>query len=189
MGLGSLAQTVMHTGIVSHTPGEMWVAPISNTETPIPNFNLPVIDPDKEVFNTSRNILDDEEPKFYRQAISGRNADLLHSAIEAEIDTLRRNHSWEIVDRPCDRKIVDSQLVFNIKRLSERSVDKFKPRLVAKRYFQIHEQDYSTIFAPVVHFDSVCLLLSIVAVNGFVPQQLDVIHAFLYGELKETIYI
>jgi hypothetical protein len=31
--------------------------------------------------------------------------------------------------------------------------------------------------------------MSIVAANGFVPQQLDVKPTFLYGELKETIYI
>jgi hypothetical protein len=41
----------------------------------------------------------------------------------------------------------------------------------------------------VVPFDSLRLLLSIVAANSFVPQQLDVKAAFLYGELKETIYM
>jgi hypothetical protein len=34
------------------------------------------MDPDKEVLNTSQNILDNEEPKFYRQVISRPNADL-----------------------------------------------------------------------------------------------------------------
>jgi hypothetical protein len=41
----------------------------------------------------------------------------------------------------------------------------------------------------VVRFDSLCRLMSIVGTNGFVPQQLDVEAAILYGELKETIYI
>jgi hypothetical protein len=108
----------------------------------------------------------DEEPKFYRQAISGPNADLWHSAIEAEMDALRRNHTWDVVDRPTDRKIVDSKWVFKIKRLSDGSVDKFKARLVAKGFSQIQGQDYDETFAPVVRFDSLRLLLSIVAANG-----------------------
>jgi hypothetical protein len=41
----------------------------------------------------------------------------------------------------------------------------------------------------VVRFDSLHLLLSIVAANGFVPQQLDVKAAFLSGKLKVTIYM
>jgi hypothetical protein len=67
------------------------------------------MDLDKDVLNTSRNILDDEEPTFYRQAISGPNADLWHSAIEAEMDALQHNHTWEVVYRPTHRKIVDSK--------------------------------------------------------------------------------
>jgi hypothetical protein len=38
-------------------------------------------------------------------------------------------------------------------------------------------------------FDSLRFLLSIVGANGLVPQQLDVKAVFLYGELKETIYM
>jgi hypothetical protein len=155
----------------------------------MPDFNNPLMDPDEEVLNTSQNILDDQEPEFYRQAISGPNADLCNSAIEAEMDALRRNHTWDVVDRPTDRKIVDSKWVFKIKRLSDGSVNKFKVRLVAKGFSQIQAQDYDEPFAPVVRFDSLRLLLSIVAANSFVPQQLDVKAAFLYGELKEAIYM
>jgi hypothetical protein len=50
------------------------------------------------------------------------------------MDALRRNHTWDVVDRSTDRKIVDSKRVFKIKRLSDRSLDKFKPRLVAKEF-------------------------------------------------------
>jgi hypothetical protein len=103
----------------------------------MPDFNNPVIDPDEEVLNTSRNILDDEEAKFDPQAISRPNADLWHSAIEAEMDALRHNHSWDVVDRPTERQIVDSKWVFKIKSLSNGSVDKFKGRLVAPGFSQI----------------------------------------------------
>jgi hypothetical protein len=57
-----------------------------------------------------------------------------YSAIEAEMDALRHNHTWDVVDRPTDRKIVDSKWVFKIKRLSDGSVNKFKARLVAKDF-------------------------------------------------------
>jgi hypothetical protein len=85
------------------------VAPTTNTDTPVHDFNKPVIDSDEEGLNTSGNILDDEEPKLYRQAISGPNGDLWHSAIETKMDALRRNYTWDVVDRPTDRQIVDSK--------------------------------------------------------------------------------
>jgi uncharacterized protein (DUF1330 family) len=137
------------------------------------------MDPDEKVLNTSRNILDNEEPKFYRRVITGRNADLWHSAIAAEMDTLPHNHTWDVVDRPTDRAIVDPKWVVKIKHLSDGSVNKFKARLVAKGFSPIQGQDYDETFALVVRFDSLRHLLSIVAANGFVPQQLDIKAAFL----------
>jgi hypothetical protein len=74
----------------------------------MPDFNNPVMDPDKEILNISRNVFHNEEPKFDRQVISGPNADLWHSAIEAVMDALRRNNTGDIVDIPTDRRIVDS---------------------------------------------------------------------------------
>jgi hypothetical protein len=94
-----------------------------------------------------------------------------------------------VVNRPTDRKIVRSKCVFKIKSLYDRSVDKFKARLMAKGYSQIQGQVSDEIFALVVPFDSSGLLLSIVTVNGFVAQQLDIKAAFLYCELTEIIYM
>jgi hypothetical protein len=60
---------------------------------------------------------------------------------------------------------------------------------LAKGFSQIQDQDYDETVAPVVRFYSLRILLSIVAVNGFVPQQLDLKAAFRYNELTETIYM
>jgi hypothetical protein len=35
------------------------------------------------------------------------------------MDTLQRKHTWDMVDRPTDRKIVDSKWVFEIKCVSD----------------------------------------------------------------------
>jgi hypothetical protein len=126
MDIDSPGQTGMRIGRVSHPPDEWWVAPPTNTDTPMPDINNPIINADEEVLNTSRNTLDNEEPKFYQQVISRPNPDLWHSAIEAEIDALPRNHTCDVVDRPINSKIVDSKWVFNIKCHSDGSVDTFK---------------------------------------------------------------
>jgi hypothetical protein len=60
---------------------------------------------------------------------------------------------------------------------------------VAKGLSQIQGQDYDETFAPVVRFDSLLLVCSNVPAKGFVPQQIDIKAAVLYGELKETIYM
>jgi hypothetical protein len=85
----------------------------------MPDFNNPVMDADKAVLNTSENILDDEEPKFYPQAINRPEPDVWHSAIEDAMDYLQHKPTWDVVDRPTDRKIVDSKCVFKIKCLDD----------------------------------------------------------------------
>jgi hypothetical protein len=152
MDIDSSPRTVMHTRRVSCPSGEWWVAPTTNTDTPMPDFNNPGMDPDEKVLNTRRNILNDEELKFYRPAISGPNTDLWHSAIEAEMDAHQRNHTWDVVNKPTDRKIVDSKSVFKIKHLSDGSVDKYNARLMAKGLIQIQGHDYEEVFVPVGTF-------------------------------------
>ena len=61
--------------------------------------------------------------------------------------------------------------------------------MVAKGYSQIPGIDYNEVFSPVVKHSSIRTLLSIVALNDFDLEQLDVKTAFLHGELEEDIYM
>jgi hypothetical protein len=65
MNIDSPIQSVMHNGRVSCPSGKWWIAPTTNTNTPMPNFNNLVMDRDEMVLKTSPNILDKKEPKFY----------------------------------------------------------------------------------------------------------------------------
>jgi hypothetical protein len=77
----------------------------------------------------------------------------------------------------------------NILPLADRSVAKFKGRLVPKGFSQIQGHDYDEIVALPLSFNSLHLLLSIITANNFIPQQLDVIAGFLYGKLKALKYM
>jgi hypothetical protein len=48
------------------------------------------------------------------------------------MNALRDDYSWDVVSTPDDSNIVDFKWVFIIKRLTDRSVDKFKIQLIAK---------------------------------------------------------
>jgi hypothetical protein len=54
-----------------------------------------------------------------------------------------RNHTWDVVDRPNNRQIVDSKWVFKIQCLADESVNKFRLSIVSQGFPQIYRQDYN----------------------------------------------
>ena len=66
---------------------------------------------------------------------------------------------------------------------------RYKARLVAKGYSQIPGIDFNDVFSPVVKHSSIRTLLSIIAMNDYELEQLDVKIALLHGELEEDIYM
>lgn len=129
------------------------------------------------------------EPKTYFQAMKSDDYELWGKAIEEEMDALNKNNTWEIVPRPKDRNIVGSRWVFKIKHKADGSLDRYKARLVAKGFSQQPGTDYDDTYAPVARYDSLRLLLALAAHKRWVPRQLDVKSAFLYGKLDREIYM
>jgi len=60
---------------------------------------------------------------------------------------------------------------------------------VAKGYSQVKGIDYSDIFSPVVCYESICLMFTLVALENWYITGLDVKMAFLYGKLNKEIYM
>ena len=74
--------------------------------------------------------------------------------------------------------------VFKLKHSCNGRVERFKGRLVAKGYSQKHGLDYDETFSPVVRHQSICALLAYGVQKGILIHQMDVVTAFLNGELE-----
>ena len=48
---------------------------------------------------------------------------------------------------------------------------------------------FSQVFSPVVHFETVCLMLALAALENWYITGLDIWSAYLYGKLDEEIYM
>jgi hypothetical protein len=81
--------------------------------------------------------------------------------------------------------------IFRYKYKADGTVERYKARLGTARGDPQDPAsgDYNELFAPVVRFDSLRTLLAISASRKWRPRQLDVKTAFLYGHLKEEIYM
>nr|GFC45009.1 Gag-Pol polyprotein [Tanacetum cinerariifolium] len=75
------------------------------------------------------------------------------------------------------------------KRDEENTVIRNKSRLVAKGYAQKEGVDFEESIAPVAMLEAVRLFIVYAAHKSFTIYQMDIKTAFLYGPLKEEVYV
>ena len=129
--------------------------------------------------------INDEPANFHEPKDSKQWTD----ACEDEIESINKNNTQTLVDKPTGVKIIDLKWVFKIKRNADGSINKFKARLVAKGYVQEHEIDLDEVFSPVARLETIRLLIGLDAANKWEIHHLDVKTAFLHGELSEDVYV
>lgn len=130
-----------------------------------------------------------KEPKTFKQAIECREKEKWLTAMREEHDSLVKNETWKLVDRPKDRNVVNNRWIFKVKQNSDGSVERYKARLVARGFTQEYGFDYLETFSPVVRFTSIRLILAEAAQRKMQLKQFDVRTAFLNGDLIEEIYM
>jgi hypothetical protein len=132
---------------------------------------------------------DDDEPRTVQEALSSSAKDEWIKAMNDEIESMRTNQVWDLVNLPLGRKAIGNKWILKVKRKADGSIDRYKARLVAKGYTQQEGMDYEETFSLVVRFASIRLILAIVAYMNLELYQMDVKTTFLNGELDEEIYM
>ncbi|KAL0832337.1 hypothetical protein ABMA28_001770 [Loxostege sticticalis] len=117
-----------------------------------------------------------------------KDCELWLKAIKEELEAHHSNNTWSFVDKR-NQTTITSKWVFDIKRNQDGEVERYKARLCARGFTQIHGLDYKEIFSPTTRYELIRILLSLSAEYNWKIRQLDVKTAFLYGHLDEDIFM
>jgi hypothetical protein len=128
----------------------------------------------------------DVEPVSYSQAST---QDCWVKAMNAELEALKQNKTWVLVDKPANVKPIGSRWVYKVKHKADGSIERYKARLVAKGYTQVEGIDFFETFSHVAKITTVRFLLALAAIQNWNLHQLDVNNAFLHGDLHEDVYM
>ncbi|GJU22793.1 retrovirus-related pol polyprotein from transposon TNT 1-94 [Tanacetum coccineum] len=80
---------------------------------------------------------DTHEPLTYQEAVACEVSSKWKDAMEEEMDSLRKNKTWELVDHPARQKLVSCKWLFKIKEGIEGvQRPRYKARLVARGFTQ-----------------------------------------------------
>ena len=110
-------------------------------------------------------------------------------AAKLEMDNHISNGTWDLVDLPPGAKCISSGWVFWVKHNADSSIECYKARLIAKGYSQCPGFDYTEVFAPTFRYAAIRTIIALAAINDLHLRSIDISHAFINGDLEETIYM
>ena len=82
--------------------------------------------------------------------------------------------------------------MFKLKYKVNSSIERFKARLIAQGYSQMHRIDYTEMFASTIRQESLRIFLTIVTILGIILFQMDILSAYLeslLGQDNHLIYM
>ena len=133
-----------------------------------------------------------DDPKSFAEAISCSAGPEWMKSMTAEYNSLMENNYWKLVSRPRDDNVVTSKWVYKTKeeQTAEGTLGiRRKSRFCARGFSQIEGIDYSETYAPVAKLTSIRVILDVVAELDLELEQMDVVTAFLNGNLNELVYM
>ncbi|KAE8665979.1 tir-nbs resistance protein [Hibiscus syriacus] len=86
------------------------------------------------------------EPETFEEA--SKSSEWM-TAMKEEIDALQQNQTCDIVPKIKDVKPISCKWVYKIKRRPDKSIERYKARLVARGFSQQYGLDYDETFSPV----------------------------------------
>ncbi|GKB74326.1 retrotransposon protein, putative, ty1-copia subclass [Tanacetum coccineum] len=133
----------------------------------------------------ARTDWDLNEPPNYKAALSDSEYDKWLDAMNIELQSMRDNQVWCLVDLLPNGRTIGSKWIFKKKTNMYGNVHTFKARLIAKGYTQTYSVDYEETLSPVAYIRDIRILLAITAFYDYEIWQIDVKTPLLNGHLSE----
>ena len=98
-------------------------------------------------------------------------------------------HTWDLVHLPPCITLIGCRWVYKIKIRADGSIERYKTRLVACGFTQAFDIDYKEAFAPVAKMTTICLFLVVATPRQWHLYHMDVMNAFMHGDLSKEVYM
>lgn len=130
-------------------------------------------------------------PATYEDALQTEQAEKWIEAYQSEMKSLVENSTFSApLDNIPDSKIaVTAKIVLDLKRGENNEIIRYKARLVARGFTQKYGVNYEETFAPTIRLDAIRIILAIAAKENWEIYQMDVVTAFLAGDLEDEVYM
>ncbi|GJV53976.1 putative ribonuclease H-like domain-containing protein [Tanacetum coccineum] len=107
--------------------------------------------------------------------------------LDSAVQTRRMHKTKEGL--PYGKKAIGTKWVFRNKKDQRAIVVRNKAKLVAHGFRQEERIDYDEVFAHVARIEAIMLFLAYASYMDFTVYQMDVKSTFLYGTIKEEVYV
>jgi hypothetical protein len=132
-----------------------------------------------ESFTNSQMLREEDHKQFFK-------------AMEVKLAAHEERNHWTLMERkdmPIGTKTIMALWLFKRKWFPDGTLNKHKARLCAHGGQQTWGQDYWDTYAPVVTWDSVCLLLIVAKVHGLKSKSINFLLAFPQADLDVPVYM
>ena len=121
-------------------------------------------------------------PSTFEEALNSNESKEWQNAMNSEIESLKKNNTWQVVEKPKDKQIIDVKWIYK-----KKNNNTYKARLVVRGFQQ--KEHFENVYSPVSRMQTLKILLSHSCRNNFFIEQMDVETAFLNGRVKTEVYI
>jgi hypothetical protein len=111
------------------------------------------------------------------------------AAMGTEIGSIYRNNTWTLAKFPPGHKAITCRWVFKVKEGVDNGPPIRKARLVARGFQQQEEIDFTETFVPVIKWATIRTAVALATAQKWTVHHMDVHTTFLYGHLKEIVYM
>ncbi|MBW0543902.1 hypothetical protein O181_083617 [Austropuccinia psidii MF-1] len=142
-----------------------------------------LIDKSSKTLNTDLTI-----PMTYREAMTSTESFEWSSAIQEEMNSMEEE-VFIMKNLNDDLKEVPREIILSTKWVFVWKPERFKARLVAQGFRQIHGINHKETFVPTPTFSALKLLFSITVTNNWPIKTFDVKVAFIHSIIDKPVYV